>query len=485
MRSHFFLAPLTVGALLCTGCERQEAPPFSPEADAPAFPEAFREALPDESKLTALASVPGAGPAYQLEELNACPLRYGFIADIIIRSPAGYSPSGRELELRTSHQGSFEARVNQGRWELHAGNIERVEYVDDAPIRHPGIAADALAPVLLSPREQQLQEEEGPSTLWSAMGEFPGLTIFFPALPTLASPGSTAPWTPRIHQRGSSLAVETTRGKAQAPPGYTPPKPQGTTHQAEVELKHWAALEGTPVALLESDWSTGPYKEYMRSRAGALPEPVELTLENRDEYSGRYVASESGRLLFASVQSMREQQITGSGNYPEQRFTIALKAQMNLLQSCESPVLNPVSEGSDLGIDNATRAVNRFVTAVKRNDLDQVHELLSPALREKPGSQKILETLRTHLDTHGPAALGLAERPLELMEMDQGHRVELAGKSTSLGDDEENVLVTVYYTEVIDGQARITGLGADTSSRDMLWEELEITEKRFFAREPR
>lgn len=480
MRQPLFILLTLTTATLLIGCDRKSEPSPQTQPAGELAPEAFVEALPETIALRALNEAPAEPPHYDLEALKLCPLRYEFVADTSIVAPEEFSPMGRAVNLKSSQQGSFSARVEGERWELHAGTIDRFEYVEEDRVRHPGLAADALAPILLKAEGQRLVEDDGPTALWSAMGEFPGLTIFFPALPAEAAPGSSTTWSPRLHQRGSSSEVEARRGKATPPPGYTHPKPQGTTHQAEVTVERWLDLGESRAALLRAEWSTGPYKEYMRSRQGATPEPVHVTITNTDDYAATYVVSEAGRVLFARVQSTREQHITSAGAMPEQRFFITLTAQMNLVQGCDDPVLASTAESSDLEIDEATRAVNRFIAAVKRNDLAALHELLSPTLREEPGSRVILETLRAHLQKHGPDALGHPELPTDLMGFDQGHRVELAGASTHLAEQDENVLVTVYYTEPIEGETRIRGLGADTSARDMLWEVLEITEKRFF-----
>ncbi|RDV37096.1 hypothetical protein DV096_16440 [Bradymonadaceae bacterium TMQ3] len=479
MRQPFLLLlPLTI-TTFSASCDRTSEPPQDVPASELA-PATFVEALPETITLRALKEVPTQPPRYDMETLTRCPLRYEFAAETSIMAPEEFSPTGRALDLKSSQQGSFSAQVEGEHWALRAGTIDRFEVVEDERVRHPGLAADALAPILLNADGSGLMEHDGPTALWSAMGEFPGLTIFFPALPTEAAPGSKVTWNPRLHQRGSSSEVEARRGKATPPPGYTHPKPQGTTHQTEVTLERWLDLGESRAALLSAEWSTGPYKEYMSSSQGAMPEPVHVTINNTDTYAATYVVSEAGRVLFAHVQSTREQQITSTGDMPEQHFFITLNAQMNLVQGCDDPVLTSTSESSDLEADEATRAVNRFITAIKRNDLEALHNLLSPALREEPGSRVILETLRAHLQKHGPNALGHPELPLDLTGIEKGHRMELAGASTHLADQDENVLVTAYYTEPIDGQTRITGLGADTSSRTMLWEVLEITEKRFF-----
>lgn len=480
MRKPPFLMFLIAASLFQPGCERDTPSETPTPAIAEALPEAFAEALPDDLKVALSTVIPDQAPSYTLERLAACPLRYEFVADINIISPEEFSPVGRAIDLKSTYEGAFTASVEDQQLSLRSGTIDRFEYVEDERVRHPGIAADVLAPVLLNVESSQLIEHDGPSTLWSAMGEFPGLTIFFPALPESAQVGSTASWTPRIHQRGSSIGVETRRGQARAPEGFTAPKAQGTTHEASVKLERWLSLGDSQAALLKADWSTGPYEEYMRTRDGASPEPVHLTLTQNDTYSGTYVVSEAGRVLFSSVQSTREQHITGTGGFPEQHVIITLSAQMNLVQGCDDPVLSSAAESPDLEIDEATRVVNRFIAAVKSNDLAALNALLSPALRQKPGSQEILDTLRDHLDTHGPDALGHPELPIDLADFDQGQRVELAGPSTLLLGQENNVLVTVYYTEPIEGEMRIIGMGADTSARDMHWNVLEITEKRFF-----
>ncbi|TXD37193.1 hypothetical protein FRC98_10695 [Lujinxingia vulgaris] len=480
MRQHLPLIFALTTATLCAGCDRDNVPA---PAEAPAedlAPRAFVEALPEMLTPSELKDAPAQPPRYDIGALERCPLRYEFIADTSIVAPEEFSPNGRALNLKTSQQGSFIASVEDERWALRAGTIDRFEDVEEERVRHPGIAADALAPILLEVQAQQLIEDDGPTALWSAMGEFPGLTIFFPALPAEATPGSKATWTPRLHQRGSSSEVEARRGKATPPAGYTHPQPQGTTHQAEVRLERWLNLGETRAALLTSEWSTGPYKEYMRSRQGATPEPVHVTIANTDNYAATYVVSEAGRVLFAQVQSTREQHITNTGTMPEQRFLITLTARMNLVEGCDDPVLSSSVESSDEETDEATRAVDRFIAAVKHNDLAALDALISPALREQPGSDVILETLRSHLQKHGPNALGHPELPTDLMALNQGHRVELVGASTHLAGQENNVLVTVYFTERIDGEVRITGLGADTSARAMLWEVMEITEKRFY-----
>src|SRR5690554_2276506 len=234
MRKPPLLMIMIAASLLQPGCER-DTPSETPDPEiAEALPEAFVEALPDDLKIALSTSVPDQALSYNLGRLAACPLRYEFVADIKIISPEELSPVGRAIDLKTTYEGAFTASVEDQQLSLRSGTIDRFEYVEDERVRHPGIAADVLAPVLLNVESSQLVEHDGPSTSWSAMGEFPGLTIFFPALPESAQVGSTGSWVPRIHQRGSSIGVETRRGQARAPEGFTAPKAQGTTHEAPV-----------------------------------------------------------------------------------------------------------------------------------------------------------------------------------------------------------------------------------------------------------
>ncbi len=473
------------------GVDDGEEPPTTevtpPAADAPKDPglaatvEAIRR--PDvrqiQQRLAKALTVTlhsGAPPTTPITwTAPSCPLRYQFQADATmsladaIDRPASFRNQG----IRVA--GDFTMLRGDGDLALiRNGEIELSQVLDG--IKNPGgkEKAESMAEIRLRRDGPQWIEVDGPTTLWSAYGSFPGFVEFWPALPSTTAPGSTAPWALTMHDRSSGMKVESTRGSVEVPEGYEFPTPKPETFDAQVEIQGWLEIEGQPAVVLVSQWSHDG-SSTMGPEAGAAPSKPAfptIDLEVSIQARSRYVVLANGRLLWADVHRINNVEMR-----PPKRESIKqrheLRATARLVEACDGPVIaGPPSPPS--AEESALETFALLRNAAAEDDPDQIAEHLAPELLRAHGKEPLLRTLREHVARLGVGALGAPEIAMDVRRDGDRIRIHLLGNAR-MPDGSGMTVHTVAWTQTHDGKTTIVTLGTDTTEKDEGWSLLELS----------
>ncbi len=415
-----------------------------------------------------LASVPTDPVTWKAP---SCPLRYRFGADFKLAALEGEPPVA---------VGGEGARI--------AGDVTMVAGPDDLAVirngdleisqvngglKRPGSPqpAGSLAEVRLRRDGAQWSEVDGPTTLWSAYGSFPGLVEFWPALPPAAAPGSSSPWALTVHSRGDGVRVETTRGTFEVPEGTALPEPSPHTYDAEVELQGWLSVGGQSTAVLVATWTYDSKLDPPDPTSAAGDMDVDYTMDA----TSRAVVLDNGRLLWASVDRTVHASYKMRARAEPMRQRHDIHATIQLVDACDGPVLDtPVAEPS---VEEATlAAIAELRLAAFEGDAERVIDQLAPEVVAAHGAKATVAALRKHVAKHGAAALGLVEIADDIQHVGDRMTVRLEGYSQDLDDDAS--VSTVFVVELRGGRPVILSIGTDTVERDEGWRMLEVSADR-------
>ena len=147
-----------------------------------------------------------SSPRYRVAD---CSMRYQMRSVQTMDVAPGRPPAGTRVDI--------EVRANRDPQQpkrfvltLHKAQVSRLaegkrQAMDSQP-------STRFAPVWLRTSGRAWQEEDGPTSLWSAFGLFPGVSRFFPTLPDEPSIGSETAWKVVTHAPQMALPVEVRRG---------------------------------------------------------------------------------------------------------------------------------------------------------------------------------------------------------------------------------------------------------------------------------
>jgi hypothetical protein len=332
--NRLWLLAWVVGLAACDRCT-----PESTSAEPPLPVDNPRVERLDElwrSASATLAPQPGTPPQQPLRyRVHDCELGYQLSSTVLgeITKAKGRTPAGQEVTLeliarRHAPQTLAFSLVGQRTFRLADGR--RVALEQPTP-------TFAEARVVVD--GGSLREIEGPTSLWSVFGAFPGLVHFFPALPASSAIASRAPWKLAVHQPRDALPVEAKRGAARLPAGDRVMVMAPRVKAVTVELRSWLAVGKHAAAVLEASWN---HRQTLHSTAKEL---------RSERWLARYVVLDDGRLLWASALVTRAQRWTplveGADEAPkraagegEQRGESV--HELRLVKSCNGPVLPPL-----------------------------------------------------------------------------------------------------------------------------------------------
>ena len=384
----------------------------------------------------ALPRRPSSGPAPARIELRppSCPHRYEFrvrqgIEMLEPEDPSRPGPARTGLWLEGSWtagpasplaEGESEATLELAIGELTIGHVQGH--------RRPGSseAAGHLASVRLRLGPRGWEEVDGPTALWSAYGTWHGLASFNPGLPERWEPDVPSAWELIVHERGSGLRTEVTRGKTELPEGMSfddLPEPDASSIEGTVALKGWIELAGTRAAVLVahakldvSDEFEVPDELYegksesVEERAREMFEG--LGASTKGDYDAHFVVLESGQLLHAAL--VERQVVTmsmGTGEDMVQRHSEIAEAR--LVESCAGPVM-PAFADSLTPVEQALEHIVTLRNAAAdypghEPEPERIAALLGPALVEAvpQASACLIEASATY----GAAVFGTPELP--------------------------------------------------------------------------
>lgn len=484
---------LALAVLLAAACAD---PPASPDATAPVdhakSPSPGGDSSPSITKIVAgvrhpalaaveeelgrtlaVAPLPEARrPASIAWATPACPGTYQFDARVEMRL-LGTTPeesekmAGMTDGLAVDGVATIRAREGGGAV-VRYGDIELG--MMGGGVKRPGNVqpAGTLAETRLAVQGAQWVEDDGPTSLWSAFGSFPGLVLFFPALPGSAT--STA-WTLTVHRQGDAASVEGARGSTSLPEGYAPPAPEPHDFAATVELDGWLDVAGVPVAVLSAKWTdvTTSDLEDVKVEAGVA-------------FEGRYAVLASGRLLHAHVEGTTDVAMSGFMKDEPMKQQHRLVATARLTESCDGPVLAAPIPAFDPEAALLARHVE-LRNAIVAGDAKAIVAPLAPEIVRAHGRDAIVDLLRDHVRRLGPFALGTPE--IDSQTQRDGDRVTARMTGSAEGDDGVHGTVhTVVEAEVRDGAVVITRIATGLHAGDET-SVLEISAKRLHSADPR
>ena len=397
-----------------------------------------------------------------------CALTYTFTATIGMRA---LDRPGDPRD-RASPAMNREIRIDGGfRWTADKDRV--VIHNDELRLRHvlagrkaPAFTQpqDTLAPVRLRIEASQLVEEDGPTSLWSAYGTFPGLALFFPALPDKAS---EATWTLIIHPQRSAIAVEARRGTVKLPKNRTAPSPgKSMSETVNVRGVRGLTINEAAAAELSASWTTSSTSAVAKAHART---------------HGRYIVLASGRLFAAAVdRSVEVEMRLPTGEKMRQEITLLARAQ--LVDACDGPTAPRPSERPSAVDERLLEALVKLRTTLALADGTDPAQLFAPAVIEAHGSEKIRDVLQRHVDRYGTSVLGAPEIFISSdVERDQA-RVHLIGTAERWDNGEHGMTVnTIARGSRHEGAVRIDSIGTDTIVKDGHWKVLEVSADRLFS----
>jgi len=260
--------------------------------------------------------------------VSPCPLRYEVMSEQTMDVAPGRPPTGTSAHLRLTAK-QDPKRSQRFVIELEKSHLSRlVEGRREAMKRQ---LTTRFAPVWLTTSGRTWTEEDGPTSLWSAFGIFPGLNRFFPALPEGEILQSEESWKIVTRAQRTALRVEVRRGdntRTLAPRRYIAPQ----TDLARVKLAGALRLRSSKDApwhhatILKADWSVEVHTEPPRPR------------DQLERWHGHYVLLDSGRMLHAVIVGKKLHRWSlRPGEENEKRGDA--RFEMRLVEACDGPVL--------------------------------------------------------------------------------------------------------------------------------------------------
>jgi hypothetical protein len=296
-----------------------------PERDV----EALWKRASDGLQIETLAK-PTHPPRYQV---RACPLRYQVRTKQMIDVAPGRPQTGMRADLMLNADRDAE---REGRFvlRLHQTHLSRLAEGRREDLKRQLSAT--FAPVWLNTDGRTWSEEDGPTSLWSAFGTFPGMLPFFPALPEGVAPGSETAWQIVTNAQRSTVRVERRRGNIKRKILHGPAI-KSQTDTARVRVSHSLRLRPGKVApwqtatVLVVDWTVERHTNPPRPR------------DQLERWLGHYVLLDSGRLLHAAIVGNKlHRWSVRPGEENEKRG--GARFEMRLIEACDGVVLPPLPE---------------------------------------------------------------------------------------------------------------------------------------------
>lgn len=269
---------------LLTGCNscgrRKDGPPPKRAADVieapdPALADALWKHASDGIRVTAASpgklayAMPGCTLRYELRDLHVVEIAPG-------RDPAEVEGLA-ELVVNPSEAGATVQLLAASKAVTNDG--QRAEKSMDV---------SGFAPSSVKSDGRRWLEVQGPTTLWSSHTALPPLSGFFPILPLEREVGAKAKWA--IASYKQNVTAENERRRAEDAAVSTPPPAQVT---ADVMLAGWQTLSRDAreerAAVIEAAWKVETHEL----------DPIET--RRMEKWFGRFVVTESGRLLHAAM----------------------------------------------------------------------------------------------------------------------------------------------------------------------------------------
>jgi hypothetical protein len=424
-------------------------------------------------------AAPGEPIRWKIQE--GCDLRYDFRAEFLMEPDSkqfgpplefGLLLVGGAKGVGENHDGS--------RLALRSTAIEIGHVVEG--IRSPALkqAEGGIAPILLRTDGRSMTEEDGPTSLWSAFGTWPGWVLFFPTLPDGAEAGSEGRWEISVYPRGAGAAVEARRGTLELPPGTQLPTATPIKQDAKVRLVRWVEIGGQPAAIIGVRW--------VEDREGKIAPPdfpVELAARTRGVYEGHYVVLVGGRLLHAAIHgeaavSTVSASQEGEPNHMDQRQSQWSEAR--LVSACEGPTLNTFEEPAFSIGERGIATYRNLQSALREGDQNAAEALIHPRLKRAHRAGAVYRLLRDHVERHSPDILGSAEMTREV-ELEGATARFLVNGHMQVDPDARFNVDTTVTVEAAGDEVLITGLRSNVRDSEV-FEVLVVTPERLFSAPP-
>lgn len=338
---------------------------------------------------------------YRLE--HGCPLTYAFV--LTEKSDQSY---GQEREYR----GRFVLR-------LGGGQVERGEAVqlvlDELRSRnHYGgrrMAPDGRAPgivITLSLDGGVWQNERDAHYPWEQLGSALGLGALFPALPDAAEAGAKTSWAVPAEPEGWQGHVDVVDvSEDRADEGARPLRAVDLEARWRVaRVDHTAES-----ALISLRLSGSQVDEELMER---LLKQYALT---KGEARGRYLVSESGRLLRASVEDARQLEWHYENN--DRTSTTQTQLEATLVDACDGPTLPPPEARADTPEEAAIARAGELLEALEEQDHERTLGLIDEAVIARHGGAAV-SLLQNLAAVHAPSALGDPRYNVQYVRSDAG-----------------------------------------------------------------
>lgn len=398
------------------GCGQRSGTPSDavPHDDSPAAP-SWRALEP---RIRAVPSDAPTGQVRWTAPAADCVLRYAvdaesrraLEADADPSSPSGAYYEGL-LELRrTAPAQTFEIAPTSE----HTGLLH-------ADARSAPAGSDPThAPPRLHIDRAGLQEVDGTTLLWSALGSFGGLVQLFPRLPDEAKPGATVDWSFAFHDGNAAVGTEARRGHVRASPdalrsAAAAGRASGVQHvTVRVRLVRWVRVGARRAAVLDGSsgfdgpmpW-TGP-----AATTGAF---ADVRAKSKTHY--HWVVTEDGRLLHAAV--LNHTRMTMSG----QAHSLDSRLEARLVSACDGPTL-PTFERAIPASELALATYAELLGAAGDGATARVEAILAPTLTDPSIAPLLVRVARRY----GPGVLGISA--LAEIESSPGGHVTIRSPAT-------------------------------------------------------
>lgn len=414
---------LTAFALLFVCCKPRVAPSRTSD---------WSRALPGHA-------VRDTSPAPQLRYLapTGCPLAYEWTATVLMEPDARMRREGMPTQ-GLSLRGRIEGDAPGGQWSLSVAWQEAGQLLVAGNARLPTAhVTDRGAATLLRTDGRSWREEDGPTTIWSASGTFPGLVRFFPTLPSGAELGATTPWRYRAHAQNAGVGAEVRRGGLQLPAGRTAPAPIGEDFTASSRIARWITVDQQPVAVIETSETA------QNGGSQEIPGGTSMRVESTRRSNGEHlVLATQGRLLFARYDDVITVHTVVGDTVMDQRQTV--HAELSLVRACNGPVLSsPITPRTP--VERALDAYVSLRNAAAENQRAEMLAALSPSVRQRHGDDALASTLRRFSERHSVQCLGtpeiLFDAPRTLA--DGALRITMSGGCTHAGERDARLTSTI------------------------------------------
>ena len=340
---------------------------------AEALPPGFVEALRGLS-ITA-AEAPAKPLAYAVPP---CPLRYGFVTEMITRDMAANGrtePIGEGLGI----QGTFSAVPAAGGRLLLRDLDVRVRRLREGEAAVPlDLPGTAHGEVPLAVEGQRVRALEGAASLWEhTQGVFP-LSRFYPPLP----------------------------GAKSADADVLPP----------AHLDRWLRVGGELAAMFTIRDSVD----------GALPEGDDTpSLSTTGELVAHYVVLANGWPLYAELKV--SPRVTMGAKSIEMQQQQQMTARLHLIGACTGPTL-PDPRRAATPAEAAIGQYELFLATLMAGHLKEATEFFTPEVIRAHGAARLKNVLLQHIERQGPNALGIVAMDPETPVQPAGVALRLVGQ---------------------------------------------------------